>query len=83
MIGIVQGRYGPSPFEVSLADASNLLIRYMQSAPKRTAAPPEDLAQALAYALKFDEKRRLHHADDAMARIAVDHLVKHLEPAGL
>jgi hypothetical protein len=40
------------------------------------------VADALAYALRYDGNRRVHHADDAMARITADYLIRHLAQAG-
>ena len=45
-------------------------------------ADPADVADALAYALRYDGRRRVHHADDAMARITAERLIRHLERAG-
>ena len=45
-------------------------------------ADPADVADALAYALRYDGKRRVYHADDAMARITAEWLIRHLERAG-
>jgi hypothetical protein len=49
--------------------------------PLRPAAAAE-VADALAYALRYDGNRRVHHADDVMARIAADYLIRHLERSG-
>jgi hypothetical protein len=45
-------------------------------------ADPDDFRQALAHALQFDGRKRSHHADGLAARIAADHLAKHLEQSG-
>ena len=45
-------------------------------------ADPADVADALAYALRYDGKRRVHHADGVMARITAERLIRHLERAG-
>ena len=45
-------------------------------------ADPAEVADALAYALRYDGKRHVHHADDAMARITAERLIRHLERAG-
>jgi transketolase len=45
-------------------------------------ADPVEVADALAYALLYDGKRCVHHADDAMARITAERLIRHLEQAG-
>ena len=51
------------------------------TAPLRPATPDE-LAETLAFALRYDGRKRVHHADNLMARIAADRLVKHLERSG-
>jgi hypothetical protein len=43
---------------------------------------PVDPAE-VADALWYDGNRRIHHADDAMARIPAERLIRHLERAGL
>ncbi len=45
-------------------------------------ATPEEIAEALSFALRFDGRRRVHHADDAMARITAQRLVEHLARSG-
>jgi hypothetical protein len=45
-------------------------------------ATPEDLVDALAFALRFEGRRRVYHADDSMARITADRLVRYLEKSG-
>ncbi len=48
-----------------------------------TPASRDDLVQALAYGLRFDERGKAHrHAVDDMARIAAETLVRHLDQAG-
>jgi hypothetical protein len=42
-------------------------------------ATPDDLADALAFALRFDGRRRKHDAAETMARIVAERLVEHLE----
>jgi hypothetical protein len=44
---------------------------------------PDDLCQTLAYALRFNGRRKLfRQADDLMAEITADHLAKHLDRCG-
>jgi hypothetical protein len=52
--------------------------------PERPLQPAtaEDIQDALVYALKFDGRKRTHQADDFMARITAERLVKHLEKCG-
>jgi hypothetical protein len=45
-------------------------------------ADPAEVADALAYALRYDGNRRVHHADDVMARITAEYLIRHLVQAG-
>ncbi len=45
-------------------------------------ATPEDIVDALSFALRFEGRRRVYHADDSMARITADRLVRHLEQPG-
>ncbi|MBV9579234.1 MAG: hypothetical protein JO057_11665 [Chloroflexi bacterium] len=34
-------------------------------------APPDEGAEALSFALRYEGRRRVHHADDARARITI------------
>jgi len=45
-------------------------------------AAPEDLADALAFALRFSGRKRTRGADEIMARIVAERLVEHLNQAG-
>ena len=45
-------------------------------------ATAEEIAETLSFALRYDGRRRVHHADDAMARITAERLVRHLERSG-
>jgi hypothetical protein len=51
------------------------------AAPLRPATADE-IAETRSFALRFDGRRRVHHADDAMTRITVERLVTHLERSG-
>ena len=42
----------------------------MPDADKLTPADPSDLAQALAFALRYQGRKRVHNADEIMAEIA-------------
>jgi len=48
---------------------------------KLTPADPHDLADAIAFALRFSGRKRVHDADAFMAKIAADRIVRHLEQA--
>ena len=41
-----------------------------------------DLASALAFALRFRSRKRVHNADELMSEIVAKPLVEHLERAG-
>ena len=47
-----------------------------------TPATPEETAMTLAFALRFEGKRRIRDAEETMARITAERLVKHLELSG-
>jgi hypothetical protein len=51
-------------------------------ADRLTPASPDDLASALAFALRFHGRKRTHNADEIMAEIVAKRLVEHLERAG-
>jgi hypothetical protein len=54
----------------------------MPDTPPLRPATPDEIAQALSFALRFDGRKRVHHADDMMAKITAERLVKHLEASG-
>jgi hypothetical protein len=45
-------------------------------------ATPDEIAETLSFALRYDGRKRVYHADDAMARITAERLVRHLERSG-
>ena len=47
-----------------------------------TPADFSDVADALAFALRFQGRKRVHNADEIMAQIVAKRLVEHLERAG-
>lgn len=49
---------------------------------KLTPATPEDLAESLAFALRFNGRKRVHDADQFMADIVARRLVEHLRLSG-
>ncbi len=51
-------------------------------AERLTPAEPDDIADALAFALRFDGRKRKHDAAEMMARIVAARLVEHMERAG-
>jgi hypothetical protein len=44
---------------------------------KLSAASPAEIAEALAFALRYDGRKRVHHADEMMARITAERVVSH------
>ncbi len=45
-------------------------------------ATAQEIEDTLSFALRFTGRKRVHHADDAMARITAERLVQHLERSG-
>jgi hypothetical protein len=45
-------------------------------------ATSDEIADALSFALQYQGRKRVHHADDMMARITAERLVRHLEASG-
>jgi hypothetical protein len=54
----------------------------MTDADRLTPASSEDLADALAFALRYSGRKRTHDAGEMMAAIVAKRLVKHLERSG-
>ena len=42
----------------------------------------DEITASLSFALRYDGRRRVYHADDMMARITAQRLVEHLERSG-
>jgi hypothetical protein len=59
-----------------------IAFRMTERPPPLRPATQEDVAEALAFALRFDGRKRTHDADLVMARITADRLVRHLEQSG-
>jgi hypothetical protein len=53
-----------------------------EPAGKLTPADPGDLAEALAFALRFEGRKRIHNPDEIMAEIVAKRLVEYLARAG-
>jgi hypothetical protein len=49
---------------------------------KLTPADRKDLEDAVAFALRFEGRKRVHTADEYLAAIAAERIVRHLERAG-
>ena len=42
----------------------------------------DELIESLAFALRYEGRKRVRHADDMMARITAERLVRHLRGSG-
>jgi hypothetical protein len=54
----------------------------MTEMPNLRPATADEIADALSFALRYQGRKRVHDADDAMARITAARLVRHLEASG-
>jgi hypothetical protein len=54
----------------------------MPDAPDLRPAIAEEVQETLSFALRYDGRRRVHDADDVMARITAERLVAHLARSG-
>ena len=45
-------------------------------------ATTEEIADSIAFALRYEGRKRVNHADEMMARITADRLVRHLRGSG-
>jgi hypothetical protein len=54
----------------------------MSDTPNLRPASPDEIAEALSFALRYEGRKRVNHADTMMARITADRLVRHLERSG-
>ena len=54
----------------------------MSDASHLRPATPEEIAETLSFALLYQGRKRVHQADDIMARITAERLVAHLERSG-
>jgi hypothetical protein len=53
-----------------------------EPADRLTPATPEDLGDALAFALRFHGRKRVYNADEIMSEIVARRLIEHLERDG-
>ena len=63
------------------SQASAILLG-MPDALQLRPASPDEIAESLSFALRYEGRKRVHQTDDAMARITPDRLVRHLERSG-
>ena len=45
-------------------------------------ATQDEIAETLSFALRYEGRRRVHQADEMMARITAERLIRHLERSG-
>lgn len=45
-------------------------------------ASTDEIQDSLSFALRYEGRKRVRHADEAMARITAERLVQHLERSG-
>jgi hypothetical protein len=50
--------------------------------PSLRPATTDEIEQALAFALQFNGRKRVHQGDELMARITAERLAEHLERSG-
>jgi hypothetical protein len=55
----------------------------MSDAARLTPAKPDDIAETIAFALRYSGRKRVNDAGEMMARIVAEQLVEALERAGL
>ena len=49
---------------------------------KLSPATPEEIRESLSFALRYEGRRRVHHADEVMARVTAERLLAHLARSG-
>jgi hypothetical protein len=54
----------------------------MADTPSLRPATPDEIATALSFALRYQGRKRVYDADDVMARITAERIVRHLEASG-
>ena len=54
----------------------------MTDTPDLRPATAKEIAEALSFALRYNGRKRVHDAEDAMGRITAERLVQHMEASG-
>lgn len=65
-----------------MVSARGFLMQRPPDLPGLRPARTDDIADALMHALCHDGRRRVHDADELMARLVAERLVAHLERCG-
>ena len=55
----------------------------MSETPNYRFTSPQEVATTLAFALRYEGRKRVNHADEIMAQITADRLVHYLAESGL
>jgi hypothetical protein len=71
-----------SPVKVLAVFPSVAYRPVMPDLPHLRPATPDEIAETLSFALRYDGRKRVHDADNAMARLTAARLVRHLERSG-
>jgi len=79
---IVPSWFLPAEFVLVLFVRSSYLAPMSDALIPLTPATPDDLVAALAFALRFAGRKRVHNADEIMAEIVAKRLAEHLRRAG-
>jgi hypothetical protein len=58
------------------------IVPLIPDKPDLRTATADEVAEALSFALRYQGRKRVNHADDVMARITVERLVNHLQASG-
>ncbi len=51
--------------------------------PRSRPATKEEIVETLSFALRYEGRKRVHHADSVMARITAERLAEHMRRSGL
>ena len=54
----------------------------MPNTPDLRPATTDEIMQTMSFALRYQGRKRVHDADDVMARVTAERLLRHLEASG-
>ena len=77
----ISRRIGGPPTRSCFVPSPRLTCR-MTDAQQLTPAKPDDIAEAIAFALRYSGRKRVNDAGEMMARIVAERLVEALDRAG-
>ena len=61
---------------------SDAVVSSVTMNDKLTPADLSDVAGSIAFALRFNRRKRFHEGDKLMADITADHIIRHLDNSG-